>query len=163
MEIKLNCLYIFFGIYFLPRQLPRLPQCKLRPWIIIMHWMRQEMLTLLNSASLFVGLCCYLFFFCLWTCLFYLIKLCGPAFLQKSQYKNVVTGIIHEPRKLRLPDIFEFTLSALEPSSVFSIDTSREAASGRPVSWSVDSTNLFLAKNFVRRFCFLLIVVTCKH
>ena len=34
MEIQFNCLYIFFGIYFLPRQLPRLPQRKLRPWHI---------------------------------------------------------------------------------------------------------------------------------
>jgi hypothetical protein len=49
-----------------------------------------------------------------------------------SQYKNVhnvVTGIIHKPRKLRLPNILEFTLTALEPSSVFSIDISRDAAS----------------------------------
>ena len=29
MEIKFNCLYIFFA-YVLPRQLPRLPQRKLR-------------------------------------------------------------------------------------------------------------------------------------
>ena len=41
--------------------------------------------------------------------------------------------------------------------------TSVDVASGRPVSFSVDSTGLFLAKNFVRRFRFLLIVVTCKH
>jgi hypothetical protein len=122
----------------------------------------------------------------------------------KITMHNVVNGIIHEPRKLRLPDILEFTLSALESSSVFSeftypknfrsftdhifqfnfrpwlssvlnhilltlasdqknktflqnsfsIDTSCDAASVRPVSWTVDSTDLFLAKNFVRRFCF---------
>jgi hypothetical protein len=42
-----------------------------------------------------------------------------------------VTGIVYE---LRLPDILVFTLSALELSSVFSNDTFRNAASGRPVS-----------------------------
>jgi hypothetical protein len=31
MEIQFNCLYIFFCIYFLPRQLPWLSQRKLRP------------------------------------------------------------------------------------------------------------------------------------
>jgi hypothetical protein len=41
----------------------------------------------------------------------------------------------------------EFTLAALEPSSLFSIDISRDAASRRPVSLSVDSTDLF-CKNF---------------
>ena len=42
---------------------------------LLMPWMRQEMLTPLNSASLFVGLCCYLYFSCLCTCLFYLLIL----------------------------------------------------------------------------------------
>ena len=37
----------------------------------------------------------------------------------KITIHNVVIGILHEPQKLRLPDIFEFMLSALEPSLVF--------------------------------------------
>jgi hypothetical protein len=41
--------------------------------------------------------------------------------------------------------------------------TSVDVASDRPASWSVDLTSLFLAKTFVCRFCFLLIVVTCKR
>ena len=39
--------------------------------------------------------------------------------------------------------------SDLEPSSVFLTDNSNDAASGRSVSWSVDSTDLFLENNFV--------------
>jgi hypothetical protein len=38
---------------------------------------------------------------------------------------------------------FHFGISALEPSSVFSIDTSGDAASGRPVSLSIDSPIYF--------------------
>ena len=78
---------------------------------------------------------------------------------------NVVIGIVNEPRKLRHPDILEFTLFSFRTQTFISISsyTSVDVASGRPVSFSVDSTGLFLAKNFVRRFRFLLIVVTCKH
>ena len=43
-----------------------------------------------------------------------------------------------------------------EPSSLFWLLTSVDVASDRPASWSVDSTSLFLAKNCVWRFCFLL-------
>jgi hypothetical protein len=44
MEIKFNCLYIFFGIYFLPRQLPRLPQRKLRLWHTTLFYFNFEIL-----------------------------------------------------------------------------------------------------------------------
>jgi hypothetical protein len=51
-------------------------------------------------------------------------------------------------------------ISTLEPkpSSLFWLHTSVDVASDRPASWSVDSTRLFLAKNYVWRFCFLLIL-----
>ena len=38
--------YLFF-LFFLPRQLPRLPQCKLRLWILLNH----------NNVSVAVSLC----------------------------------------------------------------------------------------------------------
>jgi hypothetical protein len=41
--------------------------------------------------------------------------------------------------------------------------TSFDVASDRPASRSVDLTGLFLAKEFVCMFSFLLIVVTSKH
>jgi hypothetical protein len=61
---------------------------------------------------------------------------------------NVVIGIVNEPRKLRHPDILEFTLFSFRTQTFISISsyTSVDVASGRPVSFSVDSTGLFLAK-----------------
>ena len=50
-----------------------------------------------------------------------------------------------------------------EPSLVFWLDTFVDVASGRPASWSVDSTSVFLAENNGRMFCFLHTVVTFKR
>ena len=49
-------------------------------------------------------------------------------------------------------------ISALEPesSSLFWLYTSVDVASDMPASWSVDSTSLFLGKNFVLGFVFCL-------
>ena len=72
---------------------------------------------------------------------------------------NVVTGIINEPQ---FQTSWNLCISAFEPkpSSLFWLYTSVNVASDVPAS--VNSTSLFLRKNFVWRFCFLLIVVTCK-
>ena len=49
-------------------------------------------------------------------------------------------------------------ISAVEPesSSLIWLRTSVDVASDRPASWSVDSTSLFLATNFVLGFVFCL-------
>ena len=71
---------------------------------------------------------------------------------------KVVSGIINEPQKLRLPDIVEFTHFSFRTWTFITILASyfRRCSSDMPASWSVDSTSLFLAKNFVWRFCFSL-------
>ena len=78
---------------------------------------------------------------------------------------NIVTGIISEPQKLQLPDIVEFTFYSFRTRTFVTIlaFTSFDVASDRPASRSVDLTGLFLAKEFVCMFSFLLIVVTSKH
>ena len=55
MEIQFNCLYIFFCIYFLPRQLPRLPQRKLRPWYIYIYTCTLTLLAWLVWTSMKSG------------------------------------------------------------------------------------------------------------
>ena len=71
---------------------------------------------------------------------------------------NVITGIINEPYKLTSSTSWNLCISTLEPesSSLFWLHTSVNVVSERPASRSVDSTSLFLAKNCVWRFCFIL-------
>ena len=78
---------------------------------------------------------------------------------------NVVTGIISKPLKLQLPDIVEFTFYSFWTWTFITIlsYSSVDVASDWSASWSVDLTGLFLAKNFVCRFIFLLIMVTCQR
>ena len=56
MEIQFNCFYIFFCIYFLPRQLPRLPQRKLRPCFKINNLSFSVQSSLRKKCKTFCGL-----------------------------------------------------------------------------------------------------------
>jgi hypothetical protein len=75
--------------------------------------------------------------------------------LQISHYIiNVVTAIINEPQKRWLPDIVEFALSTYRTQNfiTFLAWYFRGYCINKPDLWWVNSTGLFLAKNFVWRF-----------
>ena len=82
----------------------------------------------------------------------------GPAFLQTPHYIiNIATNWNHkEPHKLWLPDIHvvEFVLSTFRTRNfiTFLAWYFRGYCINRPALWQVNSTGLFLGKNFVCRF-----------